>query len=101
LVRALMLAERYLPEVAGQAFNIGGGLDNTVSLLELIQHIAALHGDSPKLEFGDWRIGDQRWYVTDSSKFSRVTGWRSEVGVAEGLRLLYEWLLVNGRDAAQ
>ena len=36
LVDALLLAEQHLPEIAGQAFNIGGGPDNTVSLLELI-----------------------------------------------------------------
>jgi CDP-paratose 2-epimerase len=99
LVGALMLAERHLHEVAGQAFNIGGGPDNTVSLLELIAQIAALHGEPPAVEFGDWRVGDQRWYVSDSMKFSEVTGWRPRVGVAEGIRLLYDWLLVSRRGA--
>ncbi len=47
LVDALMLAEQHLDEAAGQAFNIGGGPDNTVSLLELIAQIAALHGETP------------------------------------------------------
>ena len=84
---ALLLAEQHLPEIAGQAFNIGGGPDNTVSLLELIARIAALHGAAPRVEFGDWRVGDQRWYVSDTAKFGRTTGWRPQVGVAEGIRL--------------
>ncbi|MGD9617856.1 MAG: NAD-dependent epimerase/dehydratase family protein [Alphaproteobacteria bacterium] len=92
LVGALLLAERHLPEIAGRAFNIGGGPSNTVSLLELIAQIAALHGETPAVEFGDWRVGDQRWYVSDSARFSRVTGWRPLVGVAEGIRRLYDWL---------
>jgi len=100
LVHALLLAEQYLPEIAGQAFNIGGGPDNTVSLLELIARIAALHGAAPRVEFGEWRVGDQRWYVSDTAKFGRTTGWRPQVGVAEGIRLLYDWLLVNRRGAA-
>jgi CDP-paratose 2-epimerase len=100
LVRALLLAERCLPEIAGQAFNIGGGPDNTVSLLELIARIAALHGEAPRVEFGDWRVGDQRWYVSDTAKFGRATGWRPRVGVAEGIRLLYDWLLASRREAA-
>jgi CDP-paratose 2-epimerase len=99
LVRALMLAEQHLEEAAGQAFNIGGGPDNTVSLLELIGQIAALHGEPPAVEFGDWRVGDQRWYVSDSARFNRITGWRPLVGVAEGVRRLHEWLVASQRDA--
>ena len=70
LIDALLLAEQHLPEIAGQAFNIGGGPDNTLSLLELIDAIAALNGAPPKLEFGAWRVGDQRWYVSDHAKFT-------------------------------
>ena len=98
LVAALLLAERHLDEIAGQAFNIGGGPDKALSLLELIAQIAALHGRLPQVDFGDWRIGDQRWYVSDSTKFSRATGWHSQVGVTEGVRLLYNWLLASRRD---
>lgn len=100
LVDALMLAEQTLPEIAGQAFNIGGGPENTVSLRELIAQITALHGEPPAIEFGDWRVGDQLWYVSDSAKFSRITGWRPRVGVAEGIRFLYDWLLASRRGAA-
>jgi CDP-paratose 2-epimerase len=97
LVRALILAEHHLPEIAGRAFNIGGGPDNTVSLLELIARIAELHGEYPKVEFGDWRTGDQRWYVSDHTRFSRITGWRPQIGVAAGIRLLHDWLLADRR----
>ena len=90
----------HMPEIAGQAFNIGGGPDNTVSLLELIAQIAALHGGPPEVEFGAWRVGDQRWYVSDSAKFCRATGWRPQVGVAEGIRLLYDWLLASAGATA-
>ena len=40
LVEAFLQAERKLPEIAGRAFNVGGGPDNTVSLLELLDLIA-------------------------------------------------------------
>jgi CDP-paratose 2-epimerase len=100
LVGALTLAERHLHEIAGHAFNIGGGPDNTVSLMELVAQIAGLHGENPEIEFGDWRVGDQRWYVSDSTKFSHLTGWRPQVGVSEGIRRLYDWLLVHQRGAA-
>ncbi|MGE3784702.1 MAG: NAD-dependent epimerase/dehydratase family protein, partial [Alphaproteobacteria bacterium] len=99
LVGALMLVEQRLDEAAGRAFNIGGGPDNTISLLELIGQIAALHGEKPAVEFADWRVGDQRWYVSDSTSFNRATGWRPRVGVADGIRRLHDWLLANRRGA--
>jgi len=95
LVDAFLLAEQHLPEIAGQAFNIGGGPDNSLSLLELIEQIAALQGYPPELRFGDWRVGDQRWYVSDCRKFVGATGWRPRVGRDDGIRRLYEWLAAS------
>jgi CDP-paratose 2-epimerase len=100
LVEAFLAAERHLSQISGEAFNIGGGSDNTVSLLELIEHIAALNGDGPDLEFGNWRVGDQRWYVSDTRKFTAATGWRPRVGVEEGVRRLHDWLLMSYRRPA-
>ena len=93
LVAAFLIAEQRLPEIAGQAFNIGGGPENTLSLLELIDRIAVLNGRRPSIEFGDWRVGDQRWYVSDIRKFNRLTGWSPRVGIAEGVGRLHGWLM--------
>ena len=30
---------------------------------------------APKLKSGEWRTGDQKYYVTDFSKFKEATGW--------------------------
>jgi len=95
LVDAFLMVEQRLPEIAGQAFNIGGGPENTLSLMELIDRIAALNGRRPALDFGDWRVGDQRWYVSDIRKFHRLTGWSPRVGVAEGVRRLHGWLMAS------
>jgi CDP-paratose 2-epimerase len=92
LVDAFLAAERHLPRIAGQAFNIGGGPENTLSLLELINQIAALNGVRPRLQFGDWRVGDQRWYVSDVGKFHDATGWLPRIGIDEGVRRLHRWL---------
>ena len=93
LVRAFLLAEESLDKIAGQAFNMGGGPSNTVSLLELVDLIESLHGSRPKVSFEEWRTGDQRYYVSDCSRFSAATGWRPRVNVREGVGKLYNWLL--------
>jgi CDP-paratose 2-epimerase len=92
LVDAFLLAEQHLPEIAGEAFNIGGGPANTLSLLELVDRIAALNGRRPQLLLDKWRVGDQRWYVSNHAKFTGRTGWQPRIGVEEGVRRLHAWL---------
>jgi CDP-paratose 2-epimerase len=92
LVEALLLAQQVMPTESGQAFNIGGGPENTVSLLEVLEAIGKLLGRKPEASFEDWRPGDQRYYVSDTGKFERATGWRRQVSVSEGLDRLASWL---------
>src|SRR5215217_5034735 len=93
LVDAFLLAQQHMKKLAGNAFNIGGGPANSISLLELLDLLAELHGGELSVRFEDWRAADQRYYVTDASKFSGLTGWAPRVGVNEGVRRLYEWIL--------
>src|ERR1043166_4322229 len=92
LVDAFLLAQQHMKKLAGSAFNIGGGSANTISLLELLDLLAELHGGDLSVRFEDWRAADQRYYVTDTSKFSGLTGWQPRTGVHEGVRRLYKWI---------
>ena len=93
LVDAFLLAQEKMDSVSGQAFNIGGGAANTISILELIEMISELHGRVPEPSMDAWRPGDQRYYVSNTSKFSAATGWSPRVDVQEGIPRLYQWLL--------
>jgi CDP-paratose 2-epimerase len=92
LVEAFLLAEQNAQRLKGRAFNMGGGADNTISLLDLLDRIERLHGKRPPVAFDTWRTGDQRYYVSDTTAFQRETGWRPRVGAEEGIALLYDWL---------
>ncbi|MCU1246500.1 MAG: NAD-dependent epimerase/dehydratase [Acidobacteria bacterium] len=96
LVDAFLLASGNIERLAGQAFNIGGGPERTVSLRELMQLIASLDGRMPRVLWNDWRTGDQRYYVSDTRRFEGLTGWHPRVSPREGIRLLREWLVANG-----
>jgi CDP-paratose 2-epimerase len=91
LVNAFLLAEKNIDRLAGEAFNIGGGPRNTISLLELIALIRD-QGHDLNVKFEDWRAADQRYYVSDIRKFHLVTGWQPRVGVKEGVKRLRHWL---------
>jgi CDP-paratose 2-epimerase len=92
LVDAFLLAEQHMDEVSGQVFNIGGGAGTTLSLLELMQLITQLQGQSPEVRFADWRTADQKYYVSDTRRFSAATGWSPRTNVCAGVKQLYHWL---------
>jgi len=92
LVDAMLLAYDNIDKVAGSAFNIGGGPENTLSLLELISVLDDLR-IKPPLLFSSWRIGDQKYYVSDTRQFTAKTGWKPCIGVEKGMESLHEWLL--------
>jgi CDP-paratose 2-epimerase len=92
LVDALELAMERMPSLQGEAFNMGGGLENSVSLLELLERFPNLIGKKADIRFDEWRPGDQPWYVSDTTAFFTRTGWRPKVGMDEGLVRLARWL---------
>jgi CDP-paratose 2-epimerase len=92
LVRALLLVREQLGELAGTAFNVGGGPRNTISLLELLDLIEELHGARLETAFLPERIGDQRWYISNTSRLRDATGWEPSVSAEAGVTALYEWL---------
>lgn len=92
LLDAFQLVQAHMPALAGQAFNMGGGPANAVSVLELIDSIGARFGRKPPLTYAPWRQGDQRYYVSDTAKFRQATGWSPKVPVPEGVEKMITWL---------
>jgi CDP-paratose 2-epimerase len=92
LLDAMTLAQQNMGRIAGQAFNIGGGSENTISLLELLELLSQFDGGDHHVEFSEWRHADQRYYVSDISKFRDSTGWVPQVSAREGIHRLYKWL---------
>jgi CDP-paratose 2-epimerase len=100
LVDAFLLARKNIRKLSGQVFNLGGGPHNTTSLLELIEWISELEGEDPEIDWGNWRPGDQRYYVSNFSKFQTATGWQPKVGMREGVERLHAWLRESRAAAA-
>jgi CDP-paratose 2-epimerase len=101
LINAFLVAQARIEHLSGTAFNIGGGLRQSISLLELIDLIERVHGARPAVEFAPWRLADQRYFVSDTSRFRNATGWSPHVGVHHGVMRLYQWLRETTSGAAQ
>src|SRR3546814_21146422 len=76
----------------GRVFNLGGGTENAVRLLDLLSLITRIHNRRLRVEFGPWRAGDQAYYVSDTAAFRAATAWRPSVDAETGVRRLFEWL---------
>ncbi|MFO7562036.1 MAG: SDR family NAD(P)-dependent oxidoreductase [Enhygromyxa sp.] len=91
VARACRLAlER--PEARGEVFNIGSGEPRSVR--EVAHELAAVL-DKRHIEpeiTGEYRVGDIRHCYADIGHARRVLGFEPQVGFAEGLAELGEWL---------
>jgi CDP-paratose 2-epimerase len=96
LIDAYGAAWSRLDQVSGQVFNVGGGMQNSLSVwTEFGPMLERLAGQPIPIARGDWRPGDQPVFVSDNSKANRVLGWLPQVAVGDGIKRLWEWVNQN------
>jgi len=91
LITAFDRVRSQTQRTGGQVYNVGGGLANSVSLLEIMEDIERVTGSRLGFHTEAARPGDQLYYVTDHGKLSQDTGWHPKVSVPSALRHIYEW----------
>lgn len=76
----------------GQPFNVGGGIGNSLSLLELFALLEEV-GDV-KLTYTKLapRESDQRVFVADIAKAFKHIGWKPKVSARDGVQRMLEWV---------
>lgn len=90
------VAELYLLEleqidkVKGQVFNVGGGMDNTISLLEAINYLNKKDGRKLEISYKPWRPADQKIYIADITKVKKFTGWEPKTSVFDGIEQIWK-----------
>ena len=78
----------------GQVYNIGGGPQNRLSLLEALKIIKSMTNQA-KISFQASRPGDQKIYVSNISKAKKDFGWQPKTGTEEGIKKLVDWIEEN------
>jgi CDP-paratose 2-epimerase len=92
-VNAYVAAWRRIEQVKGQAFNLGGGPANAVSLRQLLDYIETLLGHPIELSYSESRSGDQRYYVADTRRAMTALGLPPPTQWREGVVDLAQWLM--------
>lgn len=95
LLRAYEAAIRSPEKIAGEAFNVGGGPEQILSLLDLIGMLEWRLGKKIPLKWQNWRPGDQRAYVSDIRKLEAALEWKPEITVDAGVAELLDWVEAN------
>jgi CDP-paratose 2-epimerase len=78
----------------GEVYNLGGGRENSCSLLEAVQLVEQLGGGRLQTVYEDQaRRGDHICYITDLRKFqSHYPGWKVEISLREILeQIIASW----------
>ena len=92
MVQLYLKGAEYIKDARGNVFNIGGGIDNSLSLLELfdfLEHELNITMHYTKLPA---RVSDQKVFVADISKAKRVLNWTPNVTKYEGVRDMINWV---------
>jgi CDP-paratose 2-epimerase len=77
-------------------FNAGGGVANSLSLIEATRSLEKRLGRSMSISSVETpRRADTVIYITDNRKVERVLGWKPQVSLAEGLDSILAWIGEN------
>ncbi len=93
LLNLLDLQIHNFTELRGQTFNVGGGIQNTLSLYETTQLCQEITGNHiPIIPVTETRAGDVPIFITDSCKVMNATGWQPQKDVKTTLIEIYMWI---------
>lgn len=93
LLDAYNRAVERIDVVAGSAFNVGGGVENVLSIgNEFFDILGSMTGRRVPLRYEVERPGDQKVFFSDNRLAERVLGWQPAISVREGLEELLGWL---------
>ncbi len=90
-VRCYVAAFDHLQQARGQAFNIGGGIENSMSLLELFAMLEAKLAIRLNYRQLPWRQSDQKFFVADNAKAGRLLEWFPATTREQGIDSVIEW----------
>lgn len=91
-VDCYLSALAHIGDARGQAFNIGGGMANSSSLLELFAVLEKMLTIKLKYRPIDWRQGDQKFFVANIGKAEELIGWHPRVSKQQGIEAIYKWV---------
>ncbi len=83
----------HIHQVKGKAFNIGGGMENSLSLLELFDFLESELNIKLTYKKLPWRKSDQKLFVANIDKAKQHMGWKVNINKNSGIKMMLDWLV--------
>lgn len=96
MVNLYFLAAESMDKIAGNVFNIGGGVNNSFSLLELFDFISEVLQVPMKYRELPCRQSDQKVFIADIRKAKKMLNWSPRIDKFTGIKNMLEWVGKNG-----
>lgn len=88
-----------IDKLNGEVFNIGGGLENSISLLELTTLCQKVTGNKINIaSIKKNRPNDIRIYISDCEKVRKATGWFPQKNAKQTIQEIYDWIIKNKKE---
>ncbi|HEO64210.1 MAG TPA: NAD-dependent epimerase/dehydratase family protein [Candidatus Omnitrophica bacterium] len=85
----------YNSGISAAVYNIGGGIENTISILEYLNMLEDKLGLKIERSYQDWRLSDQKVYISDISKVSAALNWHPRTSISKGIDAVISWVRSN------
>lgn len=96
MIELYYLALENTDKVSGKYYNIGGGMEQSLSLLELFNLLNEILNIKLEYDCKPFRISDQKVFVADISKINKDINWMPKVKAKEGIEEMIYWI-ENGK----
>ncbi len=95
LVDCYLAASKNIDSIKGRAYNIGGGIENSMSLIELFEFLSDELNSNLKITNNKVRIYDQKIFVANNSRATIDFKWKPKINKFNGIKKMIDWI-VNG-----
>lgn len=96
LLRLIDMQLHSINRFTGQIFNAGGGLNNSLSLIEMTELCQEITGNKIDIDaVSENRPADLKAYISDNTKIEQATGWTPQKGAKEVFRDIFTWINNN------
>ena len=92
MVRLYTMAAESPGAICGEAYNIGGGFTNSLSLIELFEMLESILDYPIYWASSKPRISDQLFFVADLTKIQSRISWKPLISKEVGLELMLKWV---------
>lgn len=101
MIRLYYSALAKVDEVCGEAYNIGGTMDQSLSLLELFDILDNMLNIKMKYVEIPVRESDQKVFVADTGKINKKIGWKPQVSAHDGVADMVKWVVSQVNTIAE